>query len=395
MSDIQIVFYGLAALCTVAWQSYLLRAAYHGAAIKLLRSEPLPLLTSHPKISIIIAARNEEALIERSLRSILATTYPNIEVIVSDDRSTDRTSAILDMIAAKDDRLKVIHITELPPDWLGKVHALHTATQQATGDWLLFTDADIHFEPEVLTKSIAYAEANSLDQLSLLPDDRTQHQGYLLPLFISAFGGMFLQRMKVKSVNESAKGAFIGVGAYNLVRRSSFERTPGFEWLRLEVVDDVGVGYMISQIGGKIRLVHGQQLLSFEWYPSLRQAVAGLEKNAFAGFARFSLLRGICIPLSMIAVALLPLTVAIAFGNLPMMAALVAIYSIIPAIGVIVIGKGVSIRPIIAATLWLGYVFVAFAILNSTIKGWRQQGLRWRDTFYPIEKLKAGRRVDL
>jgi glycosyltransferase involved in cell wall biosynthesis len=392
---LQTIFYSLAALCTLSWLLYLLRAAYHGASIKLLRSEETPPLNDPPKISIIIAARNEEALIDHSLRSILQTIYPNVELVAVNDRSTDATGAILDTLASEDDRIKVIHVTELPEGWLGKVHALHTGTQHATGDWLLFTDADIHFAPEVLSKAVAYAEAHTLDQLSILPDDRTQHQGFYLPLFISAFGGLFLQRLKVKHVTEGRKGAFIGVGAFNLIRRSAFDRTPGFEWLRMEVIDDVGVGYMISQIDGQIAVLHGEKLLSFEWYPSLGDAIKGLEKNAFAGFARYNVARGLWVSLSMAAVVLLPFIVTIAYRDLTAFAIILSIYSIIPAIGVIVIGKAVNIRPILAATLPLGYLFVAVAILNSTLKGWKDHGLRWRDTFYPLEALRKGKRVEI
>jgi glycosyltransferase involved in cell wall biosynthesis len=125
---------------------------------------------------VIIAARNEEALLRRSLNSILTTTYKNVELIVVNDRSSDATGQIIDQLAAKDSRVRAVHITSLPEGWLGKVHALHRGTQCSSGEWLLFTDADIHFEPQIITKAIAYAEHEKLDQLSLLPDDRTQHE---------------------------------------------------------------------------------------------------------------------------------------------------------------------------------------------------------------------------
>jgi len=122
-----------------------------------------------PKLSIIIPARNEAASIEAAVTSRLAQDYPDFEVCVIDDRSTDGTGAIVDRLAEGDPRVRAVHITELPEGWLGKVHALHRGVSIATGEWLLLSDADVHFAPATLRRAIAHAEARGFDFVGVFP----------------------------------------------------------------------------------------------------------------------------------------------------------------------------------------------------------------------------------
>ena len=125
------------------------------------------------RVSVIVAARNEEEHVEAAVGSLLALEYPDYEVIAVNDRSTDRTGEILDRLAGRDpSRLRVLHVSELPPGWLGKPHAMGLAAQQATGDWLLFTDADVSFRPDALRRAVVCAEANRADHLVLFPTAR-------------------------------------------------------------------------------------------------------------------------------------------------------------------------------------------------------------------------------
>jgi cellulose synthase/poly-beta-1,6-N-acetylglucosamine synthase-like glycosyltransferase len=122
-----------------------------------------------PRVSIIVPARNEAPHVEAALRSVLNLDYPNYEVFVVNDRSTDATGEIIDRIAASHPGappLHVLHITDLPPGWLGKPHAMWLSAQQAAGDWLLFTDADVSFRPDCLRRAIAYAERERADHLA-------------------------------------------------------------------------------------------------------------------------------------------------------------------------------------------------------------------------------------
>src|SRR3984885_6810884 len=121
----------------------------------------------NPRVSIIVPARNEEDDVEQTLNRLLELDYENYEVIAVNDRSTDRTGEIMERVvenrALTSGRLRVIHHQKLPAGWLGKTHAMWTATNQATGDWLLFTDADVLFKPDSVRRALAYAEAEKAD----------------------------------------------------------------------------------------------------------------------------------------------------------------------------------------------------------------------------------------
>lgn len=393
MSTGDIIVYSLSALCTIGWLTYLLRAAYHGSSIV-----PLPKENTQKnleKVSIIIAGRNEEAVIERCLHSLRSILYPAIEFIIINDRSTDSTGYILDTIAHTDSRIKPMHITSLPDGWLGKVNALNTGVQHATGDWLLFSDADIHFEPHVITSAISYAKENSLDHLALLPDDRSQHEKFFVPLFVFAFGGLFIQRIKAKEIGKAGSTSYVGVGAFNLVSRSVFDKTPGFEWLKMEVIDDGGVGLMVHNVGGKSALLDSNGLLSFEWYPTLKEAIRGLEKNAFAGFANYSFIKAIGMIVRMWTIVFFPLFASLFTLDVYLLMFTIFFYSVLPTISTFVIKGGIKIKPLIAASLPLGYFFISLGLLNSTLKAIKSGGLRWRDTFYSLDDLRKGQRVSI
>src|SRR5262249_47556006 len=130
-----------------------------------------------PSVAIIVAARNEAAMVEQATRSLLALDYPDLSVIAVDDRSTDGTGPILDVLATGDSRLQVVHIHELPAGWLGKTHALQSAAETASARWLLFTDADVVFAPDTLLRAIALAERSRIDHLAVVPDVVTESFG--------------------------------------------------------------------------------------------------------------------------------------------------------------------------------------------------------------------------
>jgi glycosyltransferase involved in cell wall biosynthesis len=378
----------------MCWVIFLIRASYHGGSIKDLLSVDVAIPKSLPSLSIVFTARNEEANLEQSLPSLLGIDYPHFEIIAVNDRSTDQTGEVIEKYAAQDVRLKSIHIAELPDGWLGKVHALDQAMQMTSGDWVLFTDADLVFENQVLKKAVAYAEHERLDHLALLPETHEDSGGFLLTLFVVAFGGMFVNRIKAAKISKDGSEAFGGVGAFNLVRRSKFLVTPGFEWLRMEVLDDVGLGMMVKKAGGRSAILNGKGMLHLEWYNSLLGAIKGLEKNAFAGFARYSFFRAVMVILSMALLLLLPFCFSVVAWNWLIFLIVVICYSGLPALGALLRGDSL-IDWRVGALLPLGYLFILWALLRSAILAWKQKGIRWRETFYPLEELRAGQRVKL
>ena len=202
------------------------------------------------KLSVIVTAKDEAHTIEKALQTLLEQDYPDFEVIIVNDRSTDDTGKIIDRFSKTHPKIVPLHIDHLPDDWIGKVHALHTAVQHASGEWLLFTDADVHHHPTLWQRAIQYAQSRSLKHLALMPSVPTD--GRLLQACVRAFGFMFLSTAKIAQIENPNSKAAIGIGAFNLVRHDALKNSPGFEWLRMEVVDDYGIGIMLKAAGYKI-----------------------------------------------------------------------------------------------------------------------------------------------
>jgi glycosyltransferase involved in cell wall biosynthesis len=199
-----------------------------------------------PGLSIIVPARNEACNIESAMTSLLAQTYPYTEIIAINDHSTDATGKILDRLALSTSRLRVIHDPPLPPGWLGKPNALHRGAQQATGEWFLFTDADIVFTPDACERAMAAVLEQELSGITLLPtvDWNVWAIGAQYPWLVP-LGALVLRPQD--SNREQGEG--FAAGAFMLVRRSVYDAIGGHTVLKSAVLDDVEFGRLIMYDG--------------------------------------------------------------------------------------------------------------------------------------------------
>ena len=387
----------LVALYAAVALAYWLWCLY--AAVRVRRS--LPALEAFdpppgplPRVSVIVAARDEAETIEPAARTLLAQDDPDLEIVLVDDRSTDGTGAEIDRLADQDERVGAIHVTSLPEGWLGKVHALHCGVAAASGDFLLFTDADVHFAPAALRRAVAWCEARGLDYLAALPSLRPV--SVWVDAVVSAFLRSFIATMRPWAVADPDSGAFIGVGAFNLVRRSAFEKTPGLEWLRMETADDVGLGLMMKASGARCGVATAFDLVSLTWYGSLGAAARGAEK-AYASAGNCRMTRVLIGATATLAVGVAPVAGIALAALLPTNPAAWALAAVVPvsvAAGALFIrwGRGrvlpALLGPLVAPVS-------AGAFIRAGILGWWRGGVRWRGTLYPSEALRAGRRVSL
>ena len=276
---------GLGVLAALAW------IGLHGiGAITLARVARLPALApgsrSRPTLSVVLAACNEQDSIERSVCSLLEQAYSGLEVVLVDDRSTDGTGEIADRLAAGDPRVRVVHVTDLPAGWLGKVHALQRGTDAATGEFLLYADADVRFAPGALERAIDFALAHDLDHLTLLP--HLEANSLAARALMQEFFVGYVRRTGGARGPVQKRKPF-GYGAFNLVRRAALARTAGFEWLRMEVLDDLGLGALMKDSGARCGFAVAPDALSVLWYSGIAAAVRGFEKNTFGGLAGYRL----------------------------------------------------------------------------------------------------------
>ncbi len=336
-----------------------------------------------PSLTVIVPGRNEERDITACLESLLAQDYEQLQIIAVDDRSTDMTGTLMDELAAScPARLRTIHIRELPADWLGKTHAMALAASTANTDWLLFTDADVLFRPDSLRRSLVYAVESGADHLVTVPTPviRRWDEGMVLGFF-QTFGMWGARPWKI--ANPRARFDAIGVGAFNLVRRSAYEQIGGFEALRMEIVEDVGLGRRIKGTGLAQRIAFAPGLVRVHWASGAWGLVNVLTKNLFSAFRfHISLALGACLWLAVFCAAPV-LGLLLRDTRLPAFLTLAAIgwtYRLYGRVSGIAIWQAL-LSPF-AALLFL------YALLRSMVTTLRQGGVVWRGTFYPLETLR-------
>jgi glycosyltransferase involved in cell wall biosynthesis len=346
------------------------------------------LAAGNPLLSIIVPARNEERDIEQSLARLLELDYDNYEVIAANDRSTDRTGEIMESVAARPvahGRLRVIHHRELPAGWLGKTHAMWTAANEAKGEWLLFTDADVQFKPDSVRRALAYAEAEKADHVVLFPQMIMKRPGEFM--MIAFFQTMFVFGHRPWKVADPKSKDHMGVGAFNMIRRSTYDAVGTYEALRMEVLDDMKLGKVVKNAGFAQRNVFGEDLISIRWARGARGVVENLTKNFFAVLS-FQWWRTLISAFGLAFLNLMPflgLWLAHGWERLPYGIALGSMF---------LIYLGMSWRSGVPAYYFLLHpvstaLFVYTLLLSMCHALWND-GIIWRGTRYPLEELRKG-----
>jgi glycosyltransferase involved in cell wall biosynthesis len=360
--------------------------------VRIFEEENPALLQKYPKLSVIIAACNEAETIRPAIATLLEQNYPDLEIVLIDDRSTDGTGEIIDEVAAGDGRVKAVHIDRLPGGWLGKVNALNRGKAESTGEWLLFTDADVHFRQGVLRKAVAIAEEDESDHLALLPKP-TSHS-FWFEVVVSSFGAMFLFGTGAVDAGKPDKNAVAGTGAFNLVRRSAFEKTEGFSWLRMETVDDVGLGLMMKTAGAKCAFAVSVRDISIVWYPSLKLMFKGVEKNLFGSAASYSVIKMTLLAVFTWAFAIAPFAAVLSIGCPPILLLGLVTY-ISTASGAFFISEKFDQKFIPLFLAQIGLLIISVMLLRSGIVCLQKGGIDWRGTRYQTKDLIAGQRLKL
>jgi glycosyltransferase involved in cell wall biosynthesis len=404
--DWTLLFWISGLLLAVIWMVPALQLALHSSEVAdLTRPEWNPSQDVElPSLTIVVPARNEEAEVEAALRSLLQLNYPRHQIVAVNDRSTDQTGAIMERLAAEPaaaGKLRVIHVHDLPSGWLGKVHAMWLgsqrnvaprnaapadAAQQTDSDWLLFTDADCVFHPDSLRRAIHYATKSATDHLVLFPTAHMKTLGESMmigfPQVMSSFA------MRPWKVRDPKARDHIGVGAFNLIRRSAYDAIGTYEALRLEVVDDLTLGETIKKAGLRQDVVFGRDLVSLRWAVGAAGVVANLEKNLFAFLKfRISLVLAVCALTFFLCVCpFLGIFFAPGWAKAAFAAA-VALIALVYTLS----GRLMGTPPLLFLTCPVAALIFEFAALQSAFLALRDGAITWRGTKYSLEELRKKR----
>ncbi len=343
---------------------------------------PDPAWTGPVHVSVVIAARDEATVIEGSVRSLLAQRGVALEVIVVSDRSTDGTADVVRRVGGADARVRVIEVTMLPERWIGKCHACHTGAAAAAGAWILFTDADCRLAPDVVARALGAAASERADQVAVTPapiDPTLGARAWYL-----VFGASVANW--ISAANRDLAGGHFGIGAFNMVRASTYRASGGYEALRLTIVDDVRLALLIRRAGGRSRIFVGGNDILCRWATTVRDAIRLTEKNYFAAID----FRTPVAVAATLAIALLfgtPLAglasatwVGLACGLSPFLLSIPAART----------ARTFGWSPAVALLVPFVYPLPMYALARSAILTLRRGGVRWRDTFYPLAMLRAG-----
>jgi len=350
------------------------------------RNPPTP--AGEPRISIIVPARNEQQDIRATLGSLLALDYSDYEIIAVNDRSTDATGEQMEQVAAAAaarGRLRVLHISELPRRWLGKTHAMWTAAKEATGDWLLFTDADVFFKPDSVRRVVAYAEAEKADHVVLFP--RMIMKGPGEGMMIAFFQALFVFGHRPWKVADPEANDHMGVGAFNMIRRSVYEAVGTYQALRMEVLDDMKLGKVVKNAGYAQRNVFGEDLISLHWAKGAFGIVNNLTKNFFA-ILSFQWPRTVASVLALAFLNLGPFVgvwLAHGWARVPYAIAVLSMFGIYCGMS-----RRSDVSPYYFFLHPVSTTLFMYTLVRSMVHTLVNDGIVWRGTKYSLEELRRG-----
>jgi glycosyltransferase involved in cell wall biosynthesis len=355
-------------------------------SIRSLAEVRIPLPERPPKVTLVVAARNEERNIAQAIRSLLRLDYPDYELLVVNDRSEDATGAILAELGASEPRLRVIEVHEVPPGWLGKNHALWVGAQAAAGELLLFSDADIVMEPSVLSRAVSYLLEEKADHLAVTPV--LKMPGLFLDMFGASFILYFCMFARPWKARDPKSSFHIGIGAFNLVRASAYWQAGSHQRIALRPDDDMKLGKIMKLSGFRQESAYGGGLLVVEWYATLGELIRGLEKNAFAGidYRLTTLLFG---ALGHLTASVWPyLALFVTTG------ATRAVYLATVCLITLIFVDSVSFH---GSKKWYAVAFPGtsllfiYILLRTAALNLIHGGITWRGTFYPLKELRANK----
>jgi glycosyltransferase involved in cell wall biosynthesis len=373
------------AMIALFWAAHGLRIALGAMQLPWLKDSAAAAEADCPAVSVLFAARDEAEKLPAALETLRDLDYPRLEIVGVNDRSTDGTRHILNQGAKLDPRLKVVNLETLPEGWLGKPHALQRGFEASSGDWLLFTDADVRFRPDSIRRAVSLTKEKQLDHLTLMCE--VEMHGFWEKTVLTFFGLGFHLATNPHAVSDPRSRAYIGIGAFQLIKRSAYQSSGTHRRLAMEVLDDMKLGKIVKRAGFRSGVGIAQDYVTVRWHAGFRNIIRGVTKNFFAG-AEFKLW---VVGLQLAGLFFANILPFLALPFLHGWTWLLAASSVAIAAGYHAATAYVMrASPLYALTHPMGAAIFGYMLLRSTMVTLQQGGIVWRDTFYPLEKLRRG-----
>lgn len=343
-----------------------------------------------PLVSVVVAAKDEEACIDTCVRTMLSQDYPNFEMIVCNDRSTDRTAQIVSGLCEEDTRLRLVNIDHLPEGWCGKNNAMQTGISTANGEWLCMIDADCRqLSNRTISVAVQYAIDNHIDMLSVLPilEMKGLWENAIQPV---CSGVMMIWYDPDKVNNPKSRPAYAN-GAFILISREAYMKIGTHEAVRDKVNEDMHMADITKKAGLKLRVVRSQGLYMVRMYTSLRSILLGWSRIFYGTFGTLGrLIASFALMFCMGVVPYISAALGLAAyfagaGTAWLVTGLLGLAAVVMQVSVIGrFYKLIKAKPVYCLTYWLGCLITLYAIILSISKLRKGAKLVWRNTSYAV-----------
>jgi len=388
---IQVITTVLLALGCIAWVWIFLAALRSRRSVPRVAALDFGNAERWPKVSVIVPVRNGADRIEACCAALQASDYPDLEILLVDDRSDDGTGELTVRLAAGDGRIRPLCLGRRAEGWLGKTHAMHQAVGQAKGEWILFTNVDSEVQPGAIQQALRWAFNDSRDHVALIPETRSTNPwtGAVVMAGLRAL----LVGLRPWAVRDERSDAFAGSGAFNLVKRSVVERNDGLGGLCLDTCDGLALGRIVKESGGRSGLGSGAGLVSVAGHETQRSLVRAWERRVWPLMG----CRTTRLALVVAALALIELSpwLCLTAMSIPMLGVLGAVGAagLIGTSVVTALWLGRPVAHAVAAPL--GSVIMLATLIRAGVLGRLLGGIHWSGTIYRSEELRLGASVTL
>ncbi|MGI0132804.1 MAG: glycosyltransferase [Thermoplasmata archaeon] len=340
-----------------------------------------PVPSRGPKVSVIVAARNEEADLSKCLDDLVAQDYPDLEIIVVDGGSTDRTREVA---LARAPRVRVLEEPTLPPGWVGKNWGCDVGYRAASGDFLLFTDADVRYHPGAVRATVAWAETEGAPLTTLAP--RVEMVGFWEKVVLPFYVQMVLTYFRTPRVNRDGSSAAMANGQYTLVRRAEYEAVGGHAAVRGTILEDVALARRFRAAGLRMRVAWAPDLLVTRMYRDRHEMFEGLVKNIHD--TEFSAARQVGLFLAVLSVFLAPLAllpIGLALGSVALTVEGGIVAFVIVAKHVL-LARGLRAPPAFGLLFPIAAGYYLVLLATSLCRGLLGRPVSWKGRSYPIRR---------